>query len=102
MDSRELERIKEILPDFDLLPDLLPANKAAELTGLKPQTLAVGRCTRRLDIGYIRCGRNIRYPKLEIGRWLLRNSVDFRSNTTEGRRGGKENRTDWAAPSTGR
>jgi hypothetical protein len=76
VDNTTLLRIREILPSYDSLPDLLTTLQAAELIGVKPNTLPADRCGRRtFNIGFVRCGRLIRYPKLEVGKWLLRNAV---------------------------
>lgn len=40
---------------------LLTEIEAAELLGIKPQTLSVWRCVKRYPLPYIRVGRNIRY-----------------------------------------
>jgi hypothetical protein len=78
MDAEMLLKIREILPDYDSLPNLLDAPTVYVVTGhaLKPQTLAADRCgARRLGIGFIRVGGRIRYPKTEIAKWLLRSAV---------------------------
>ena len=76
MSTGTLDRIREILPSYDELPDLLDAPTVYRLSGLRPQTLAADRCgARRLGLGFVRCGRLIRYPKTEVAKWLLRNAV---------------------------
>ena len=42
---------------------LLTEAEAAELLGIKPQTLSVWRCAKRYALAYIRVGRNIRYRR---------------------------------------
>lgn len=50
----------------NLLNDL----QASQLLGIKPQTLAVWRCTGRHELPFVRVGRSIRYRASDIQRWL--------------------------------
>lgn len=49
--------------DLNALPtsSLLPENEAAKVLGVKPETLTCWRCTRRVDIPYVKIGRCVRY-----------------------------------------
>lgn len=42
-------------------PVLLTAEEAAEILGVKPQTLAVWRCAKRYRLPYLKIGRTVRY-----------------------------------------
>lgn len=48
----------------------LNEKEAAAFLGLKPQTLAVWRCTHRHDLPFYRIGSAIRYRKTDLDSWL--------------------------------
>jgi predicted site-specific integrase-resolvase len=53
------------------VPALLTTKQAAELLGIKPHTLAVGRCDGSLKIPYFKIGRSVRYRTAEIEAYLI-------------------------------
>jgi excisionase family DNA binding protein len=59
-----------------LSSDLLTREQAAELLGVKPQTLAVWATTHRYALPFIKIGRNkVRYRLSDLERWLVANTV---------------------------
>ena len=48
----------------------LASEAAAEYLGVKPQTLAVWRCTGRYEIPYLKVGRKIMYRLSDLDAWL--------------------------------
>ena len=46
---------------IDPLDRLVDENEAADYLGIKRQTLAVWRCTKRYDLPYCKVGRSVRY-----------------------------------------
>lgn len=54
---------------------LLTENEAAELLGIKPQTLSVWRCHKRYSLPFIRVGRRIRYRRSACERFLESRTV---------------------------
>lgn len=56
-------------------PLLTEAETAAWL-GLKPETLATWRSTRRYALAYVRVGRSIRYRRRDIECFLRKRTVD--------------------------
>jgi hypothetical protein len=73
--------IHRILPNYDMLPDMLEPWEVAKLIHLETQTLAADRCgARRLGIGWIKIGRNVIYPKAEVAKYLLKNAQGFNNN----------------------
>jgi hypothetical protein len=55
---------------------LLDESAAAEMLGLKPQTLNSWRCTGRYGLEYVRVGRAIRYKLSAIQRFISDNTVN--------------------------
>ena len=53
------------MPDYRF-PNLLTAEEAAKLLRLEPQTLAVWRCLKTVNIPFIRAGRKILYRELDL------------------------------------
>ena len=49
---------------------LLTTNEAAQILGIKPQTLAYWRCVKRYDLPYIRVGRSCRYKRSDIDKFI--------------------------------
>jgi hypothetical protein len=68
------------------LPRLLSEDQAAELLGIKPETLCIWRCTRRYPLAYIKVGRLVRYSEAAI--------LDFIESRTRG--GATEDNTEAA------
>ena len=53
------------MPDYRF-PNLLTAEEAAKLLRVEPQTLAVWRCLRTVNIPFIRAGRKILYKESDV------------------------------------
>jgi hypothetical protein len=53
--------------------NLLDPEQAAKYLGVKPETLAVWRCTKRYDLPYIKVGRCIRYRPADVKAFNDRN-----------------------------
>lgn len=51
-------------------PDLLTAEEAAAFLDVAPNTLAVFRCTGKHSLPFIKIGRNVRYRRSDLERWL--------------------------------
>jgi hypothetical protein len=51
---------------FDIFTDKLTSAEAAEILGVKPETLAVWRCTKRYPIKYIKIGSKVFYKSEDI------------------------------------
>jgi len=49
---------------------LLTPTEAAQILGVREQTLAVWRTTGRYSLPFVRCGRNIRYRSADLTAWL--------------------------------
>lgn len=49
---------------------LLTRDQAAELLGIKPQTLAVWASTGRYGLPVVRVGRSVRYRSSDLDAWL--------------------------------
>lgn len=56
--------------------DLLTTEQAADFLGTTPGTLTTWRCTRAVRVPHIRIGRNIRYRRTDLERFLTANTVD--------------------------
>jgi len=54
---------------------LLTRRQAAELLGLRPQTLAVWASAQRYDLPYIKVGRCVRYRMRDLQAFLKRRTV---------------------------
>jgi excisionase family DNA binding protein len=52
------------------LPNMLTVAQAADYLGTKPQTLGIWRCTGRYSIPYVKVGRNVRYRRADLDRFL--------------------------------
>ena len=50
--------------------ELLTTEAAAELLGLKRQTLDTWRCLGRYNLPYVRLGRTIRYRRADLERFV--------------------------------
>ena len=51
---------------------LLSPEQAAEMLGLKPQTLSVWRCSGRYDLPFVRVGRLVKYRLADIEDFIER------------------------------
>ena len=49
---------------------LLTTNEAAQILGIKPQTLAYWRCVKRYDLPYVKVGKNCRYKRSDIDKFI--------------------------------
>jgi excisionase family DNA binding protein len=56
-------------------PELMTRPQAAELLGIRAQTLAAWASTRRYDIPFIKVGRAVRYRRADLFRWLQRRTI---------------------------
>jgi excisionase family DNA binding protein len=56
-------------------PALLSTVQVAKLLGIKPHTLAVGRCEGTNEIPYFKIGRSVRYRREEVEAYLASNQV---------------------------
>ncbi len=50
--------------------ELITEDEAADLIGVRPQTLAVWRSTGRYDLPFIRVGRLVRYRVCDLETWI--------------------------------
>ncbi|MCX5653264.1 MAG: helix-turn-helix domain-containing protein [Planctomycetota bacterium] len=55
--------------------ELLTRAEAAEYLGLAAQTLAVWASTQRYALRYVKVGRNVRYRKADLDRFLEARTV---------------------------
>ncbi len=53
---------------------MLTDDEAAEMLGLRPQTLAVWRCTGRNSLPYVQLGRAIRYRASDVQAFIEANT----------------------------
>jgi excisionase family DNA binding protein len=49
---------------------MLTPKEAAEFLGVREQTLAVWRATKRYPIRYLKVGRSVRYRRADLEAWL--------------------------------
>ena len=59
-------------------PELLTAEQAAEYLGVRPQTLAVWRLTKRYPLAYLKVGRLVKYRREDLDRFLVERTVGGR------------------------
>ena len=59
---------------------LLTEAQAAELLGVKAQTLSVWRCTGRWNLPYVKVGTAVRYRPSDLEAWITARTV---SNTAQ-------------------
>jgi excisionase family DNA binding protein len=57
------------------LPKLLTRKEAAEILGVRPETLAVWHCTRRYKLPVVKVGRSCRYRLADLEQWLATRTV---------------------------
>jgi len=55
--------------------DLLSREEAAAYLDLKPQTLACWASTRRYNLRFVKVGRNVRYRKADLDRFIEARTV---------------------------
>ncbi len=68
-------------PENELPPtyhddDLLSNDEAADYLDISGGTLEVWRCTKRYVIPYIKVGRNVRYRKISLDKFLSDRTVE--------------------------
>lgn len=54
---------------------LLTQEQTAEILGVKPSTLEVWRTTKRYPLEYIKVGRNVRYRRSAVERFISSRTV---------------------------
>jgi excisionase family DNA binding protein len=57
------------------LPKLLTRKEAAEVLGVRPETLAVWHCTGRYKLPVVKVGRSCRYRLTDLESWLSARTV---------------------------
>jgi excisionase family DNA binding protein len=57
------------------LPKLLTRKEAAEVLGVRPETLAVWHCTGRYKLPVVKVGRSCRYRLADLEAWLAARTV---------------------------
>ena len=55
--------------------ELMTRKEASEYLGLAEQTLAAWASTRRYSLRYVKVGRNVRYRKSDLDRFLEQRTV---------------------------
>ena len=56
--------------------ELVTTAEAAELLGTTAGTLTTWRCTRKIRVPFVRVGRNVRYRRQDLERFLEAVTVD--------------------------
>jgi excisionase family DNA binding protein len=54
---------------------LLTRNEAAELLGVRPQTLAVWHITGKYGLPVVKVGRSVRYRLADLEKWIAARTV---------------------------
>lgn len=49
---------------------LLTTEQAAQILGIKPNTLENWRCTKRVSLPYVKVGRSIRYRQADLQKFI--------------------------------
>jgi excisionase family DNA binding protein len=62
---------------------LLTTQEAADYLGIRRQTLAVWRITKRHRIPFIKVGVHVRYRKADLDAWLASRTVDAAQGAAE-------------------
>ena len=57
-------------PSFAVTDRMLTEAEAADVLGIRPQTLSVWRCCKRYALPYIKCGRLVRYRMSDVQRFI--------------------------------
>jgi transcriptional regulator with XRE-family HTH domain len=60
--------------------ELLTRREAAEYLGVAHQTLAIWKCQNRYDIPVVKVGRLCKYRRVDLDRFLARNTIESESN----------------------
>jgi len=55
--------------------DLMDQVRAAAALGVKPQTLAVWRCTHRYNLPYVKIGRRVMYRRSDLEAFVNSNLI---------------------------
>lgn len=55
--------------------ELVDERRAAEILGVRPNTLSVWRCTRRYDLPYVKVGRTVRYRLTDLQAFIEQSTV---------------------------
>lgn len=55
---------------------LLTTKQVAELLGISESALEVWRCTKRMNLPYVKAGRCVRYRADDVERWLESRTVN--------------------------
>lgn len=61
-----------------IFPDRYSAKEAAEILGVREETLAVWRCTKRYPLSYIKIGRKVFYRGEDLKQFIDSRVVDVR------------------------
>ena len=67
------------------LPKLLTRTEAAEVLGVRPETLAVWHCTGRYKLPVVKVGRSCRYRLADLEAWLAARTVGVVAEEQGGR-----------------
>lgn len=59
-----------------VFPDRYTAKEAARILGIREETLAVWRCTKRYPLPYIKIGRKVFYRGEDLKNFIDSNVVD--------------------------
>ena len=57
------------------VPRLLNTEQAAEILGVKPETLAYWRCVKRYNLPFVKSGRLVRYRIDDIDKFIKSRTV---------------------------
>ncbi len=60
--------------------NFLNSNQAAELLGIKPETLAIWRYNKRYALTYIKIGSKVFYRREDIESFIIENTITFHAN----------------------
>jgi excisionase family DNA binding protein len=58
---------------MELIEKLLTPAEAAVYLGVKPETLAVWRCTKRYALAYVKVGRRVMYRQKDLDNFIETN-----------------------------
>ncbi|MBL8828898.1 MAG: helix-turn-helix domain-containing protein [Planctomycetaceae bacterium] len=78
----DLDRIEAL--SISIQPTaLLTRTEAAQLLGVKPQTLAVWASTGRYELPLVKCGRTVRYRQSDLQAWMDARTVTHTGQLAE-------------------
>jgi len=63
------------------LSEMLTTEQAAKYLGLKPSTLAIWRSTGRYPVPFVKVGRNTRYRKADLDKFLEQRTIAHTGET---------------------